>query len=390
MMRSMAASKSFDPWVRLMSATGMTTATARRLIERHGSPNDVLKAAASGALGGPLGRAIASARPQKEAALLRRIDARFVSQDDPEMPHCLLDIPDPPALLRLQGTLAHGPRVAIVGTRRCSNQGLAEATRFATHLARHGVIIVSGGARGIDAAAHRGALAGGGSTIVVLGGGLGCPYPPEHGRLFEDIVQAGGAVLSEHHVNQQPRPGFFPRRNRLVCGLAQGVLVVEAPARSGAMLTARLAVDQQARDCWAVCADAHRLSARGGLEAIRDGWAKPVLDPVDVLGDLVPAPARDASPEGEAASESESLPASMTMLDSAVEVCILRSLLAAGGKLSMEALATQVQHSAPTVLGMLTQLQLLGAVQLDGLHWTPTPAGVAWLGQHRIAAANGA
>ncbi len=140
--------------------------------------------------------------------------------------------------LHVRGALGTGPAVALVGARAATQPGMARAHHLAKHLAAQGVMIVSGGALGIDGAAHRGALAGGGRTLVVLGSGLDVLYPRRHAPLFEEIVAAGGALVSMFPLGQGPRPGTFPARNPLIAALADAVVVVEADVRSGSLSTA--------------------------------------------------------------------------------------------------------------------------------------------------------
>ncbi len=363
-----------DAWIRLLSAEGVTLAVARALALQFAGPESVVIAALEGRIPSPHGPAIATSDPFGEMGLLGKMNARFMTPWSSDFPNALVGIPDPAGLLRVQGTLGQAAAVAIVGTRRCSAEGERAAHFFARELARCRVTIVSGGARGIDVAAHRGALEANGHTIVVLGSGLAQPYPPEHAHLYADIVRAGGALVSEHHVHQRPRPGFFPRRNRLISALSLGVLVIEAPRRSGAMLTARLAVEAHGRDCWAMVADPHRQSARGGLEAIRDGWAKAVLDPIDVLGDL---------PGGHTDDEHGPDDQSIRDLPERDDLRILAVLVQCGQGLHTEAIAHHCRRPMACVLVALTRLQLLGAVTKQGMHWRTTAAGVAWLGEAR-------
>jgi DNA processing protein len=186
--------------------------------------------------------------------------------------------------------------IGIVGTRHGTQYGLRQAERLAGSLARAGLTVVSGLARGIDAAAHRGALAAGGRTLAVLASGVLTIYPPEHDKLAAEVV-AQGALLSESPADAQPLGGTFPQRNRLISGLSLGVIVVEAPERSGALITARHAMEQ-GREVFAVPGQVDSRTARGCHRLIRDG-AKLVESADDVLeelGPLVEAAPRDDGP----------------------------------------------------------------------------------------------
>jgi DNA processing protein len=184
--------------------------------------------------------------------------------------------------------------VAIVGTRHASAYGLRQAAALAASLSRVGITVVSGLARGIDAAAHRAALDTGGRTLAVLAGGLSQIYPPEHRRLAEQIT-AAGALISEVDLHAKPRRGSFPRRNRLISGLSLGVIVVEATERSGALITARHAMEQ-GRDVFAVPGPVDVRTSRGCHQLLRDG-AKLVETVHDVLEELGPfvAPLRTSA-----------------------------------------------------------------------------------------------
>lgn len=186
----------------------------------------------------------------------------------------LVGIPDPPASIWVRGAPCHlpaldEPSIAVVGSRSATRDGLEVATRIASGLARAGVVVVSGLARGIDAAAHQAALDAHGRTIAVLGSGLRRLYPPEHDELAERML-ARGAVVSEYDPDTPPHPGLFPRRNRLVSGLADAVVVVEAPERSGALITAGAALDQ-GKDVLVVPGRVAGQRNRGGHLLIRDG-----------------------------------------------------------------------------------------------------------------------
>lgn len=223
--------------------------------------------------------------PGRERAAMERVGAVAVLLGDPDYPRLLRELPLAPLILWMRGDpRAFEPdSVAVVGARRSTPYGEAQASRFAGELAASGLAIVSGGARGIDAAAHRAALRCGGATVAVLGCGLGRPYPPEHGPLFESIVDAGGALVSEFPVDWPCLPANFPRRNRIISGLSLTVLVVEAGASSGALITARHAIDDHQREPCAIPGPVDGPRSAGCNAAIRDGWVRCVLEPQDVL-----------------------------------------------------------------------------------------------------------
>jgi DNA processing protein len=233
----------------------------------------------------------------EERRRMERAGVRAVVVGDEDYPVALHGLPRMPPLLWCRGDpgAAGDPAVAIVGARRATAYGVRQAGRFSQALAACGFPIVSGGARGIDAEAHRAALRAGGRTVAVLGSGLGQPYPEDHAGLFEAIVDSGGLLVSEFPVDMPPLAGNFPRRNRLVAGLARTVLVVEAAASSGALITARHAIDDHGRHPCAIPGPVDATLSRGCNEAIRDGWVHPVLDPADVLS-IVVGPGTDAGP----------------------------------------------------------------------------------------------
>ena len=200
-------------------------------------------------------------------------------------PALLAEISNPPQVLWIRGDLAICDKtvVAIVGARTASREGMIAAEAIAADLARTGVVIASGLARGIDAAAHTGALDAGGTTIAVLGTGIDIVYPPENEALFERIGRCG-LVMTEFPPGTQPFPGNFPRRNRIISGLSRAVLVVEAAEKSGSLITARLAADQ-GRDVMAMPGLTAGGRNRGAHALLRDG-AKLVESAVDILQEL--------------------------------------------------------------------------------------------------------
>ncbi len=216
-------------------------------------------------------------------AAARKAGARVVVLGDPWYPPLLRDIENPPALLYVRGNLvAETPRVAIVGSRDADDYGLEIAKSLGDGLARAGVQVISGGARGIDAAAHAGALWGTGSTVAVLGCGIDIAYPPENAALLDRLATGGGAVVSEFTPGTPPATPNFPRRNRTISGLSNAVIVVRAASRSGALITANHAA-QQGRTLFAVPGQATDALSAGPNSLLTMGAAQAVTNARDVL-----------------------------------------------------------------------------------------------------------
>ncbi len=238
---------------------------------------------------------IAEARSEaaldRELQLAERMGVALVTILDPDYPAILREIEAPPAVLCLRGnrSIESARSLAIVGTRRASGYGRAVARRLASDLARLGLTVVSGLAHGIDTAAHRGALDAGSNTVAVLGSGLAHPYPAANHRLMEAIA-ASGTVLSEYPLRARPTKWSFPQRNRIISGLCRGVIVVEAPARSGALITARLAL-AQGREVFAVPGPITSTASLGTNQLIKDG-ATLVETAQDVLAEFPDLAAR--------------------------------------------------------------------------------------------------
>ncbi len=216
---------------------------------------------------------------------LRAIGARLISLFDEDYPIRLRDIADPPPVLFVLGRMlgADEPAIAVVGTRRATSYGRQAVDRIVSDLASAGVAIVSGLARGIDAAAHQSTLSAGGRTIAVLGSGLDRVYPSEHRGLAQQITR-DGAVVTEFPLGTAPDAMNFPRRNRIISGLAQGTLVVEADLESGALITVDFALEQ-GRDVYAVPGSIFSPTSRGTISLIKEG-AKPVSSAEDILEEL--------------------------------------------------------------------------------------------------------
>jgi DNA processing protein len=282
----------------------------KALITHFGSAEAVVGAAASDlrsvpGIGPKLTRSLIAAR--QEVDVRRELDDCAASgvtvlvESQAGYPASLTTIPDPPGVLFVRGEIvpSDGIAVAIVGTRHATHYGLAQAERLATGLARCGYTIVSGLARGIDAAAHRGALKAGGRTLAVLGSGVLNVYPPEHESLAADVVNRG-AVISENPPRSPPLSGAFPQRNRIITGLSLGLIVVEASDRSGALISARHAMEQ-GREVFAVPGRVDSRMSRGCHRLLRDGakLVETIDDVIEELGPLAtptPVAAESASP----------------------------------------------------------------------------------------------
>ena len=226
-----------------------------------------------------------------------RLGAVLVRFDEPRYPPLLRQIHDPPPILFVRGRveLLREACVAIVGSRRCSPYGAGVSRDFARDLAGRGLAVVSGLARGIDAAAHRGALDAG-ATLAVLGCGADVPYPSSNRALYDRILDEG-AILSEVPLGSGPAAGSFPRRNRIISGMSLGVVVAEAPERSGALITARCAAEQ-GREVFAVPGEVGNRRCHGGLALLRDGacLARSADDVLEELWPRLPDHVRDARP----------------------------------------------------------------------------------------------
>jgi DNA processing protein len=219
---------------------------------------------------------------QREEEVMAARGAKFVTAGDPGYPPLLTEIHDPPIGLYSMGEYTGGAKaVAIIGSRRSTLYGLGVARRLAGDLARLGIWVVSGGARGIDAAAHEGAIAAGGKTAVVLGTGVDIVYPPEHLDLFR-IIAGQGAVLSEFPLGRKANAQTFPMRNRLIAGMCRAVVVVESDVNGGSMITASQAIEQ-GREVYAVPGRIDQASSRGCHKLIRDSEAKLITGVEDIL-----------------------------------------------------------------------------------------------------------
>lgn len=373
-----------DAWLRLSLTPGVGDTTARRLLAAFGLPDQVFAQSQSAlrqvvtpaqslALLTP--PASWSAQCHLTRAWLAEAEGRsIVTLADAAYPRVLLEMSDPPLLLYLQGRtdlLAHPQCLAVVGSRNPTPQGELTAHDMSRALAAAGVCIVSGMALGVDGAAHSGALDAAGATIAVVGTGLDRVYPRRHLALAHRIAQTG-LLVSEFALGSSPAPANFPKRNRIIAGLSQGTLVVEAALASGSLITARLAAEM-GREVFAIPGSIHAPQAKGCHALIRQGaklveTAQDVLEDMRMLAFAAPVQSRQAVPaEPPALGASD---ASAPLTDQGGEavpagVCGPQaSLLAQMGyhPLSLDALQARTGHAAADLQAWLMELELDGHI----------------------------
>ncbi len=351
----------------------------RRLVSIMGGPEAALTAsmaqlAAVPSVGDALARKLAAglktARAEVEQRYEHALEAgvQLLPFDHPDYPPQLAGDEHAPALLYVRGSIEALQRagVGLVGARKCSAYGIDQAGRFSGVLAQGGWSIVSGGARGIDTAAHHAALRCGGVTVAVLGCGLDHAYPAENAELFEQITERGGAVVSELPMHCRPEAKNFPARNRIIAGLSRGIVVIEAGAKSGALITARLA-GEMGREVMAVPGRVDVESSRGCHALIRDGVTL-VATPADVeeaLGSLrdrqYPAPDLfGASSEEEAAPEGTGRDRTPNNMED-------RVLDALADALTLDQLCERVDLPPEQVRAVVTLLEIRRRIRREGL-----------------------
>ena len=303
---------------------------------------------------------------EDELVLAQPHSTRIYTLADHDYPSMLREFDDSPTVLFVKGALgAPSDRfcVAIVGSRDCSAYGLEQSERFAGVLGRAGLSVVSGGARGIDAAAHHACIRAGGRTLAVLGCGLAKCYPPEHRELFDKIVSSGGALVSELPMNTPPSAENFPARNRIISGLSLGVVVIEAGLKSGALITAKIAAEEHGREVFAVPGRVDSPHSRGTHELLKAGGAHFTTDPGDVISALeAPAHHVHAGTHGHRyATATIELPAGVHPDP------LARNILdALSEPMSPDHLIQSTGADAPKVLAQLTLLEIQGRITREG------------------------
>lgn len=281
------------PWMALKHVPGIGNRIFRRLILEFGEPARVLGAprdrllpveGMSEKLAGAVSACRITDRIRKEVASFQEKGFRLITQNDPEYPPLLLEIHDPPPYLYANGQVMEQlPALAVVGSRNPTRYGISMARRLSADLASVGFVIISGMARGIDTAAHQGALSAGGKTIAVLGSGLSVIYPPENKSLYSEIAKTG-TVISELPASEPPNAFNFPARNRIIAGMTLGTVVVEAAQKSGSLITARLAAEQ-GREVFAVPGNINSYKSTGAHSLLKHG-AKLVEKVDDIIDEL--------------------------------------------------------------------------------------------------------
>jgi DNA processing protein len=366
-------------WIALNMTPGIGPRAAAKLLERFGSAEAVFNAT-RGELESLRLRpeAIESIRARDlfekaatEIERVRNLGADILLLDDGVYPALLREIFDPPITLYVKGDWAEcfgKPCVAIVGSRRCSTYGQNTATMLARDLARHDVTIVSGLARGIDAAAHRGALEAGGRTVAVVGTGLDQVYPRDHKKLADEILANGGALVSEFPLETPPAPQNFPYRNRVISGLSLGVLIVEAAENSGSLITARMAMEQN-REVWAVPGNITSRNSFGTNYLIKGAGAKLVQQWQDVASELPPEIAAQMLPPAIKPNKEEGVVKQLSLVPvdlTASEHAILK-LLSPDEPVHIDQLAEDSKLSIPELTSALLGLEMRELIrQLPG------------------------
>ncbi len=294
--------------------------------------------------------------PERDSLALERSGIRLILRESKEYPPLLKETHDAPFGLYVLGTLplCNDPALAVVGTRKATVEGKELAQRFAEELARKKIVVVSGLALGIDAAAHAGCLQAGGRTVAVLGNGLDYFYPRSNERLAKKILEGGGAIISEYPPGASPLPYRFLERNRIVAGLSKGVLVIEAPDKSGSLVTARLALEEN-RDVFVVPGPVTHPSFKGSHQLIRSG-AELVTRPEDILETF--------------GMETEAQPTEEITLDNEKEKIIFGALRELSGPATVDKIIELTHLSTSDANRALTFLTLKNIVKETGDGYT--------------------
>jgi len=363
-------------WLGLTKLEGLGVRGAHRLVEHFGSPQGAYMASLteleSCGIPARVAQSIFAQAGLKEAAQDLEASAKtgceVVAYSSDDYPPRLKQIPDPPLVLYVRGDVKVLSRyaLAIVGTRRPTAYGSQVAQRLARDLAQRQLVIVSGLARGIDSAAHRGALEAAGKTVAVLGSGIDVIYPRENKLLAEQVTECG-ALISEFPPGTSPAPENFPIRNRTISGLTLGVVVVEAAEYSGSLITARLALEQN-REVFAVPGNITSAQSFGPNHLIKQG-AKLVDEWMDVIEEFPAEIRMQLLPPAEASDEAAAKPQTGLLFEQSLspDQKVVFELLRADQPLFVDAILTSAQIPQPRVMTALLQLEMAGVIrQLPG------------------------
>ncbi len=343
---------SHDARLRLAFA-GLHPDRVRGLIGEFGSAEAVVARFDAGALRvGHRARSAVRVSAAERRAELAQLGHEVWFRGDPGYPAALAVFPDAPDVMFTRGRWPSGGRVGVVGTRRCTTYGRRLAREYGAAIGAAGWVLVSGLARGIDGAAHEGTLQVGAKGVAVLGCGLDVDYPREHARLATELIESGGVVVSEYPPGTPPEGWRFPPRNRIISGLSQAVVVVEASVKGGALITAGAAM-LQGVPVFVTPGDVTREVSRGCNLLIRDG-AHPVLDSEDLIAELELV----LGPVERIRADSSDAPASPVL-----------AALTEHGPLSVDQLAQRLDLGAATLLGELARLEAAGRVDGDGISY---------------------
>jgi len=368
-------------WIALKFVEGVGNVGFKTLVDALGSPKNVFQETIRNLKVVPgIGEKTAGQikafndweKVEREMETAHKMNVSIVTFQDPRYPKALLNIYDFPPFLYVKGILRENDiNIAVVGSRVASTYGKFSTERLCRELAMHGITVVSGMARGIDSAAHRGALAGKGRTIAVLGSGLDVVYPPENEKLFREIA-AHGAVITEFPFGTLPHGPNFPARNRIISGVSHGVVVVEAGEKSGSLITARTALEQ-GREVFAVPGSIDTAGSRGTHKLIKQG-AKLIENVYDILDEILPQLDRESqdkilqaknSPQDNAAQEKGTPAVAEVSGLSDAEMSVLKQI--SSKPVNVDSIIASTGLKANDVLSILLNMELQCLVrQLPG------------------------
>ncbi|MEN6421810.1 MAG: DNA-processing protein DprA [Smithella sp.] len=355
-------------WIALKSVAGIGNVNFPVLVDKFGSVPAVFSASIpelkeTPGISKETSAAIANFKDwnkiKGELELLRKSNVNIITYRDELYPHHLLNVYDRPPYIYVQGNLCKDDiNIAVVGSRAASTYGRYTTERISRELALQGVTVVSGMARGIDSAAHRGAISAHGRTIAILGSGLDVIYPPENKKLFADILESG-AVISEYPLGTPPRSTNFPARNRIISGMSYGVVIVEAGEKSGSLITAKLALEQ-GREVFAVPGSIDSAGSRGTNKLIKQG-AKLIENTEDILEEILPQIERGTVLKAPSTSVAAEIAEAHLEPLNEVDQKIFHA--ASRGRVHIDDLISTTGLSSADILSALTTMELKGIIE---------------------------